>query len=297
MKVLIVGNGMAGISTASWLRSLHVPFDWVGSEFGGILANVHNTIENYPPKVWAGGHTLIDELRHYCLDLSLAARPLTIVKLTSHGTGWTAESDSGESRWADLMVLATGTRPRRLTPVGIDDVEDLTRYSASEQPDEFAGQRVAVIGGADGAFEAALRLSSHCRVDVCVRNQVSARHAYQEEVTRDNAIRVHLGFDVRRVERTNEGLRLWSGDDSIDVGAMYVKIGFEANIPEMNPRPRSDDIGIIVEPMGTTSLTGLYAVGDVTNGRLRGVAKAAADGANAARAIADIYESIIPSTR
>ncbi len=299
MKVLIVGGGPAAISTAIWVKKLGVPFDWVGADFGGTLTRVHNPIEDFPPTRWQDGPTLNESFHRFARDAGLSMEIFHIDELWQTPEGWRVESPQSSIEY-EAVVLGTGAMPKQWSVEGHHDVADLIRLSSSKDPAEFRGKRVAVIGGGDGALEAALRLSKHCEhVDIFVRNKLSARRSYLEAVADSERIEIHLETPISLAERRKTGCHL-SADHgrAWDVSAIYLKLGIRANLPKINPTLAMDGSGYVkVDAKKQTSRPRLYAVGDVISCDIRSVSNAMADGVVCARALADIYESMRLRTR
>jgi thioredoxin reductase (NADPH) len=299
MKVLIVGGGPAAVSTAIWVKKFGVPFDWVGAEFGGTLNRVHNTIDDFPPTRWKDGPTLSESFHRFAQDAGLTMEILHIDELWQTPEGWRVESPLSSVEYG-TVVLGTGAMPNRWKVEGHHAVADLIRLSSAKDSAEFRGRRVAVIGGGDGAMEAALRLSKHCEhVDVFVRSKLIARRSYLEAVAKSDRIEIHLETAISLAERHEKGCRLSTDHGRAwDVSAIYLKLGIRANLPKINPTLAMDESGYVkVDAEKQTSRSGLYAVGDVISCDIRSVSNALADGVACARALANVYESIRLRTR
>lgn len=297
MNTLVIGAGIAGISTATWLRSLNVPFDWVSAGFGGTLNVVYNPIDNHPPGLYANGAELASQLLAYCNLLALRPRQATVSAVHATTDALVATIELTQQNYTNV-VLASGTAPRQWNIPGIDNIQRLLRWSSTRNPTEFQRRPVAVIGGGDGAAEAALRLAQHCDVHLVTRSNLRARPHFQELVQSHPNVHVFENCPVTRAEAHPQGCRLHTADGPIDVAAVYIKIGFAPTLPALPDHLKTDSEGfILVDPQGQTSISGLFAAGDVTHCALRSVATSAADGARCARKIADLYESITSSTR
>ncbi|MEZ4461324.1 MAG: FAD-dependent oxidoreductase [bacterium] len=295
MRVAIVGCGPAGISTAAWLRSLHVPFEWYGMDFGGTLNRVHNAIDNAPPTLWPNGRALCDALQGYCDKLGLAPTSHRVQQITQTPSGWSVDALGS----FEAVVLATGTQPRTWAVPGAHAITAFTRLSSAKAPDEFVGKNVVVVGGGDGAFEAALRLAEHAsRIDVLIRSTPKARTAYVEDANAHPRIHVQTNAEILSAAPLGDGVVLRTNAGDVPCSAVYLKIGVEAAVPKIpSTVARAGDATIITDDRCESSAVGLFAVGDVRSTTLQSIATSQADGARAARAIADRYESIMLKTR
>lgn len=134
---------------------------------------------------------------------------------------------------APAAILATGFfhNPKRLGVPG-DDLPHVHQRFVSAYP--FHGREVVVVGGKNGAAEAALDLYRHgARVTLIVRAaEISDRVKYWikpdlENRIRDGKIRVH--FQTRVVAITKEAVVVATprGQETISASAVFPLIGYE----------------------------------------------------------------------
>lgn len=134
---------------------------------------------------------------------------------------------------APAAILATGFfhNPKRLGVPG-DDLPHVHRRFVSSYP--FHGRDVVVVGGKNGAAEAALDLYRHgARVTLVVRAAaLSDRVKYWikpdlENRIRDGKIRAH--FESRVIEITPGSVRIATpgGEETVTAAAVFPLIGYE----------------------------------------------------------------------
>ncbi len=185
--------------------------------------------------------------------------------------------DSGERLDYELLLLATGGRPRPL-PVadGVDGVHMLR--SAADVPalrdrlDE--GHRVLVIGaGLIGAEVAATARNRGCDVTMLEAEPTPLSRLLPPRVARvyaelhrSQGVELHTGVDVVDVSRTAGGLvttdadgRSWTAD------TVVVAIGMVPNTELAERAGIAVDNGILVNEHFETSVPGVFAAGDVAN--------------------------------
>jgi len=124
------------------------------------------------------------------LELSCGERVLTV---TREGAGFVVTTTRGEHRAASVL-LAIGRRgtPRKLGVPGEDLPKVVYRLI---DPDQYAGQRVLVVGGGDSALEAAASLAeASADVTLSYRGE-----AFQRAKTR-NRQRVEAGTQSGRLQ-------------------------------------------------------------------------------------------------
>jgi thioredoxin reductase len=174
---------------------------------------------------------------------------------------------------APFVVIATGSTPRagRFTPsatVAIGPGEPMEAL-------QVAGRRVAILGGGDNAFDQARFVRDRGgEVTVFSRGEPRAQKMLRDMIP--DVCVVAGPYDARQKAMTVNG-------EAFDAfGVMY---GFEAVVPE-GLKPRRQNGYVEVNRFGETSLTGVYACGEVTNYWHPCVTTAAAHGVQVARQIA-----------
>jgi FAD-dependent urate hydroxylase len=97
----------------------------------------------------------------------------TVTRLERAGDGFSLELDDGERVKARRVVVACGIAPFERVPAGFDHLpaERISHTAHHRDLSRFAGQRVAVIGGGQSAFECAVLMHERgaARVEVLVR--------------------------------------------------------------------------------------------------------------------------------
>ena len=295
--VLIIGAGPAGLSAARWcdVFGLDTLVLEQQSEVGGQLLSVHNRIENYLGLSVANGRELrdvfLEQTKNAEFDLwtnveianvDLRARRIAL--------------RSGEELNAISIIIATGVRRR---PLGIPgEVEFAGRgiiESGTRDRDFFAGKDVCVIGGGDAAAENALLLSEVCPTVTMVHRgrKLSARREFAEALGTNHCITVFKEAQVQRIignEEIEAVEILRSGaikPFQMAVTGVLVRIGVEPNTDLFRDQLASDDRGyVVVNGQQETSVTNVFAIGDVANPLAPTISGAVGAGATAAKVIA-----------
>lgn len=273
VELLIVGAGPAGVSAALWARSLGIEArvleraDRVGGQLHLVL--FHPT--ELPGVPDGDGPTIAAacarQLREAEIEVvsGFDAREL---RRASDGT-WEVASAAGDVHAARAVVIATGLRRRRLGVPGERELEGRgVSYSARRDRDTFAGARVAVIGGGDGAYENALLLTEvGCTVELLLRGHARARDEFRARVAADPRIRVHEEARVVAFEGADrlERVRVARGGrvEALDVRGAVIKIGMIPNAEWCGEVPRDSQGFVRVDAGQRTERDGVWAVGDV----------------------------------
>ncbi len=296
----VVGAGVAGVCARLWLRTFELPTRWLAEdgEIGGILDRVHNPLENFPGANFEKGRHLADAL---CTqvdeldDLDLEAARVTSIR--RRDDLWRLETAGGKGFASRTVLLATGTRYRRLEIPGEQEgLGDYVSQSTARDADRFAGCTVAIVGGGDAGFEGALQLADReANVHMLLRNgDFKARPQFVERARQHRRVTIHpFPTTVERIEPLSDprGCRLHvdraGTATSLEVACLFVRIGVDPVWPDLSPEPEHDEGGYLaVDRHHRTSLERLYAAGEVTDTPLPCVATATGGAARAAHAAA-----------
>jgi thioredoxin reductase (NADPH) len=302
-RVAIIGAGPAGLSVALWLTNLRIPFAWFDPKgrVGGTLLRVGNPIHTQlAGRSFASGTELADALESQRVAAGLPAPAKTEVRSlrrTDAGAGWELLTTDAPARMFEHVVVATGTRPRSLGVPGEDALLGRgVEISVTRNLERYAGERVVVVGGGDAAAEGAVLLSNVCpEVSVVHRSSEWRAQSRFMDALRD-APNVSLlpNAEIARFIASDSQLLssvvLTDGRELRAVGC-FVRIGVQPAMPGVeNSGPDvlalGDDGYCSVDGDGRTSLSGLWACGDLTGSAHQSVAWAGGQAARTAWALA-----------
>jgi 3-phenylpropionate/trans-cinnamate dioxygenase ferredoxin reductase component len=188
-----------------------------------------------------------------------------------------AELSTGQWVPYDILVLATGARPRRLPLAeAVDDrifylrsIADSLALRARLMP----GRRLAVVGaGLIGLEVASTAKKAGCHVTVLeAASRPLARVVppdigdYIASLHRRNGVDLRFNCGVVAIDPSPGGCLIHTTDNgSIEVDAVAVGIGVMPNQELAEQAGIVVDDGIVVDEFGETSDPAIYAVGDVT---------------------------------
>ncbi len=286
MSVAVIGAGPAGVSAVAWLDKFGCPFTWFDAEgtIGGMLHDVHNAIRDYPGLAADRGveaARLLASWSHH--------HPGThaVVSIRREGSRFGVDEQE-----FDAVVIATGTRKRRLGVPGEDEgMGDWVTQSAARDAHRYAGREVAVVGGGDSAVEGTIRLveAGASRVVLLARSPLRARASFRRRLEEcGDVVDLRVGAEVVKISRSETGCVAQLRDGSlVEVAALFVRIGVVPALPALELPLLVDEEGFVVtDEGGHTSVPGIFAAGDVTSTPLRSIASAVGNGATAARSAA-----------
>lgn len=269
--LIIIGAGMAGLSTAIWARRLGLSALVLERERqpGGQLTAIRGRIVDYPGLDLPEGAVLTERLlrqaREAGADLRLdwEVEAIDAARLTCRTTRGQAAGGS--------IVIATGLTARRLA---VDGEEDLYRHHLVRRPSHdlpwFRSKRVVVIGGGDRAAENALMLATVAsQVTVLHRGtRLGAREPLTAPLLSHPNVTLRLktaatGFTVTssqaRIAALSAGIPI-----ELEADAVCIYIGNRPNSAMVQGQAKLDGEGyVITDQYGRTSVPHLYAVGDV----------------------------------
>lgn len=295
--LIIVGGGPAGCAAAVYAARKLLKTALIAESFGG-QSIVSADVENWIGTLHISGEKLAKDLeahvREYASDTFTIVAGERVTTITKSGNQFTVTTNTGTVFETRAVLVATGGARRQLAVPGADLFEHkgLT-YCASCDGPLFSGQDVAVIGGGNAGFETAAQLLAYAKsVTLLSRGEFRADPITVKTVTaHPNMVAIPM---VEILEVTGEkfvnGLKYKdaSGEHALAVGGIFVEIGLMPATAPLQGLVDLDPIGrVIVDPWTMkTSLAGVWAAGDCTNGLYHQNNIASGD---AVRALEDIY--------
>jgi thioredoxin reductase (NADPH) len=295
-KVLIIGSGPAGYTAAVYAaRAMLNPLLVQGIQPGGQLT-ITTEVENWPGDTEVQGPDLMVRMEAHARAMGTEIVPDHITSLDLSKRPFTATGDSGTTYTADAVILATGAQAKWL---GLPSEEKFKGFgvSACATCDGFfyRGREVVVIGGGNTAVEEALFLTNFASKVTVVhrRDSFRAERILQDrlfkhpkiEVVWDSVLDDVLGSEnplkVNRVRLKN--IKTGAVTERT-VDGVFIAIGHQPSSELFVGQLEMKPSGYIVTAghSTATSVSGVFAAGDVTDDIYRQAVTAAGQGCMAA---------------
>ncbi len=310
--VIIIGAGTAGLTAAIYaLRAGKSVLVLEQGNYGGQIINTPK-VENYPGIEQISGYEFAAGLYRQAEKLGMEYRSekVTDIRLedgaeareelssASLETGNKIVETTEQSYRARAVILATGAKNR---PLGIEKEAEYTgrgiSYCATCDGMFFRGKKVAVVGGGNTALEDAAFLSNYCEKVYLIHRRETFRG--EEKLVKELRKKENVEFFLNKTVQELEGgatlqavvLRdKISGEESrLEISGLFVAIG---QMPENGVFAGLVDLDengyILAGEDCRTNVEGIFAAGDCRKKTVRQLTTAAADGAVAALAAAQV---------
>ena len=292
--VLVIGCGPAGMTAAQYSARYGRKTIIIDPMPGGQLDLIHK-IENYPGFESISGYELMEKMFNQAESFGVTIKYLTAKSLRKiEDYHFEVDTEEGTTIAAKSVIVATGASPRRLGVPGEEEyLGKGVSYCATCDGPFFKNKRVVVVGGGDTALTDALYLSEICDEVVLVhrRHEFRAQKVLQDRVhDRANILKI-LGRTVKSINGNGEKVTGVTLDDGTGVicDGVFVFVGTQPSTEFLN-EGLYNVVNLIngyiftnfTDAVSRTSMTGVFACGDVRNNTFRQVATAVGDGARAA---------------
>ncbi|MCA9921742.1 MAG: FAD-dependent oxidoreductase [Anaerolineales bacterium] len=322
--LIVIGGGPAGLTAA--LYAAREAIDTLVIEraaLGGQAAGTEklDNMPGFPDSI--SGIEFSKRLRRQAEKFGVEIlQAQEVAQIHSHDNYHCITTGDGSEYSASALLIATGSRYRRLSVPGEDNYLGAgIHFCATCDGPFYRGKHVAVIGGGNSATEESLLLTKFAdKVTMIVRGgEFTASQIIQEKVLSDPKIEVRWHTEVEAFVGAKAKLNQLqlknnqTGERSdLDVDGAFIFIGLDPNTTFLQ---ESDIVinewGFIVTghdlvhdappPAGfngrsplmlETGIPGIFAAGDVRAGSTKQVAGATGEGATAALEIREYLKTV-----
>jgi thioredoxin reductase (NADPH) len=291
--IIIIGAGPAGLTAGLYSARNGLKVGIISKDIGG-TSNSILMLENWPGFIGSGAELMkkfYEQVKGYDVDFIMEE----VDSIEKSGKEFVVKTKNKKIE-GKALIIATGTERKKLKIPG--EVELLGKgvsYCATCDSFFFKNKIVAVIGGSDCAAISALALSDIAKkVYVIYRGEkLRCENVTEERLEQKKNVEMHynsIPLGILGKEKV-EGIDIISKGkkEDIKVDGIFIEIGSTplAEFAKKINLKMDDEKFIEVDYNMKTSVDGIYAAGDVSNGKLKQVVVSSAQGAIAAKAAYD----------
>ncbi len=281
--VVIIGAGPSGIATAIQLKRYNIsPLLLEKREIGGMLQNA-NLVENYPgfPE-GIKGEELVQLFKNQVDAAQVNVLYENVQKVVFKNQKFTLFTEQKSYR-CRILVLATGTNPKKLSDILISEREQKHIFYDITAIKNVSNNHITIIGAGDLAFDYALNLSKNNTVTIINRGKkVKCLPLLWERAASNKNISYIKNARVKEFTISDSELNLIydnpTGKHKITTQSLVVAIGREPNMDFLGDYSMNTLQAAVKKKQ-------LYMVGDVVNRDYRQTAIAVGDGIKTAMRI------------
>ncbi|MDY6982700.1 MAG: alkyl hydroperoxide reductase subunit F [Pseudomonadota bacterium] len=293
--MLIVGGGPAGASAAIYAARKGLRTGIVAENFGGQVLDTLG-IENFISVKATEGPKLVasleEHVRSYAVDIMQGQRAREVTAKGADGL-FRVHLESGATLRARSVVLATGARWRQVNVPGESEYKgNGVAYCPHCDGPLFKGKKVAVIGGGNSGIEAAIDLAGIVE-HVTVLEYSSVLKADKVLVDKARSLaNVTIVTDAQTTAIDGDGARVTGlryrdrntgTEHEVALAGVFVQIGLVPNSDPVKGLVELSPFGeVVTNRKGESSVSGIFAAGDVSDTAFKQIIIAMGDGATAA---------------
>jgi thioredoxin-disulfide reductase len=299
--LIVVGGGPAGITAGIYAARQKLNALLITKNFGGQMARKAVAIENYPGFEKISGLELIQKFKRHLKKQKIDIEEATVSKIKKIGGIFSVFTGNKKQFKSKTVIISSGSDPRPLEVPGEKKFigKGVSYCTACDAP-FYVGKDVAVIGGGNAGFEAAIALSSWSKkIYILEHNsKIRADEIIQEKVKATGKIEIITDAVLKKIQGENFVNSLIYQDNklkknkTLKIEGVFVEIGsqpatsFVKGLVDFNEKDE-----IVVNPKtGETKTKGLFAAGDVSDIIYKQIVIAAGEGAKAVFSISNYLQ-------
>ena len=254
---VVVGAGIAGMTSAIYLKRSNVNVLLLDSEAPGGLLNKITSIENYPGFNKITGSELAYKIYEQVTNLGIEVRYGNVLEIKDNIVTTDIEQIKTKK-----VILAIGRKARKLE--NTNDVLNIS-YCALCDANLYKNKIVAVIGYSNSAIEEAIYLSEICKKVIVIGRGSSFKgeQILIEKLNNLKNVEIYLDCVIKNLKKENNVLKeIETNKGNIKIDGMFVSIGYEPNSSFLTNIDKENGY-IIVDDKMKTNIDYIYACGDI----------------------------------
>lgn len=307
VSLIILGSGPAGLTAAIYAARMGVKTVlFEGSLPGGQLVQT-SYVENWPGEKKILGPILMHNLREHAASYGTQFSTQSATSFDLKNTPFTVYT-STQILTCQSLIIATGSTANRLNCPGEHEYwgKGVSTCAVCDGA-LYENKTVIIVGGGDSAIEKATFMAQ--RNDVIIihhQSNLSASPAMQQRVINHPRIRILYNHTVTQIDGNDKTMssvvalnKKTNKAVTIQAHALFLAIGSRPNtdlcIDKLHMKPSGHIV--VKHPSTATSITGVFACGDVIDPQYRQAITASASGCVAALdAIAFLQKNMLKNS-
>jgi alkyl hydroperoxide reductase subunit F len=296
--LIIIGGGPAGLTASVYAIRKRLNVLLISKDLGG-MTNYHLSLPWAEDYQVIRGLEVVNKFKSELEYLKFARHMESVEHIEHLPDGFAVHTKSGAKFEARALIIATGTRQKRL---GVPGEKDFIMrglcFSALSYAPLFIDKKTAVIGDGELALRSAAELATVAKhVTLIGPTQPVLASPLGEKLLRSNNVAVREGYQVVEVQGDGYARQIvvrspQGNDETVSVDGTFVELGLVPNTQMVTGLVDLDPEGRVkVDCMARASVPGIFAAGDVTTNYAEQVLIAVGEGAKAALSA---YDYLLP---
>lgn len=290
MDVLVVGGGPAGAAAAIYSARKGLKTAVIADRFGGQVQDTV-AIENFISVSHTEGQLLARNLEAHVTeyDVDIIKAQVADIEKAHH---FSVTLTDGQQMTAKTVIVSTGARWREM---GVEGEETYKGRGVAFCPHcdgpLFKDKKVAVVGGGNSGIEAAIDLAGIAKEVTVLEFADTLKADAVLQAKAQSTPNIEIKTSVQTTEVYGDGEKLQglkfkdrntAQETDLSLDGVFVQIGLMPNAQWLKDRVDLNNRGeIIVDYKAETSVSGLFAAGDVTDSAYKQIIIAMGQGATA----------------
>ncbi len=296
-NLIIIGAGPAGLTASIYASRFGVNHLIIGSLIDSRLAEAYE-VGNFPTEKEIKGEELVKKMESRAKDFGAEIKSDKVSRVDKVNDDFLIKTIGGEEYSAKALLFAIGAERKKMNVSGEEKfLGKGVSYCATCDGKFFTDKIVAVIGGNSATVTTADYLSDLAKKVYLIHSEDDLKKAdkvWKERIKKNPKVELVLGNKIKELkgEEFLESIVLekdFQGKNELKLDGIFVEMGIVPNLEIISElKVETDENGFVkIKSDGSTSVKGLWAAGDITNGsnNFRQIITACAEGATAAASI------------